>query len=108
MRPTRDDSMHGVFGPDLLVVSTAAFEIARSRLDDIATASFSTICLHELAHWILKEARQGETDPELLWRSAVAKMLLSKNRAYVAPQRPRLEANTLGHADDRHLVKVAS
>ncbi len=70
--------MHGVFGPECLGDIDAAFSAAMDRFEGIAVASIEVVEPKDLARRIIEEARSGETEPQLLWRAAVARMLVAQ------------------------------
>ena len=63
----------GVFDSSAVKDLFEAFDVNRSNSADVPDTD-----REDLARRIISEARTGETQPDLLWRSAVAKMLIEQ------------------------------
>lgn len=66
----------GVFDPSVVRDLVEAFDRARRHLDRLRGTGLPEIDRTRLARRILVEARSGETEPDLVWRAAVARILL--------------------------------
>lgn len=66
----------GIFEPAQLAEVEIAFRKAEHHLGRSAPAFRRSVDRRELARRIMCEARGGETHPDLLWRAAVARMLV--------------------------------
>jgi len=71
----------GVFDPPALRDLAGAFEKAERHIDRLRSSAFAEIDRDRVARRIIAEARCGETQPDLVWRAAVAKVLLETRTA---------------------------
>lgn len=95
---------NGVFDPPVLRDLAGAFEKADRHIDRLRPSGFGTIDRDSVARQILFEAQAGETQPDLVWRAAVAKVLLEARAAPVkATRESEAEMPPAGpHASPRH------
>lgn len=68
----------GIFEPGQLAEIELAFAKADRHIRLTAAAYPYAVDRDELARRIVSEAREGETQPDLLWRAAVARMLVEQ------------------------------
>ena len=68
----------GVFDSSAVKDLFKAFEKADAHVNHSDSADVPETDREDLARRIISEARTGETQPDLLWRSAVAKMLIEQ------------------------------
>jgi hypothetical protein len=68
----------GVFDSSAVKDLFEAFEKADAHVNRSDSADVPETDREDLARRIISEARTGETQPDLLWRSAVAKMLIEQ------------------------------
>lgn len=80
----------GVFDPSAVSDMVYAFEKAERYLARVRSRPLGEIDRDRVARKILFEARGGETQPDLVWRAAVAKVLLEA-RAVSVPSAEDLE-----------------
>jgi len=76
MARCKDSLRDGIFEPAQLADIEIAFLKAERHIRRSGTAFAPTVHRRELARRIVSEARDGETQPDLLWRAAVARMLV--------------------------------
>jgi len=67
---------NGVFDPPVLKDMAEAFGKAERQLDRLRSSAVPEIDRDRVARRIVFETRAGETQPDLVWRAAVAKVLL--------------------------------
>ncbi len=67
---------NGVFDPAALRNMAEAFEKAERHLDRLRSSAVAEVDRDRVARRIVSEARAGETQPDLVWRAAVVKVLL--------------------------------
>jgi hypothetical protein len=67
---------NGVFEPPVLEAMAEAFDKAERQLDRLRSSVVPEIDRDRVARRIVSEARAGETQPDLVSRAAVAKVLL--------------------------------
>lgn len=67
----------GVFDPPAVKDLTDAFGKAEEHIQRLAAGSVVDLDSEKVACHIIAEARDGETQPDLVWRTAVAKALLA-------------------------------
>lgn len=78
MMQVQTDLSRGVFDPWVAKDLTEAFEKAERYLDRLCFGALTEIDRDKVARRIVLEARAGETQPDLVWRAAVAKVLLER------------------------------
>jgi hypothetical protein len=78
MMQVQTDLSRGVFDPLVAKDLTEAFEKAERYLDRLCFGALIEIDRDRVARRIVSEARAGETQPDLVWRAAVAKVLLER------------------------------
>lgn len=78
MMQVRTDLSRGIFDPLVAKDLTEAFEKAERYLDRRCFGALTEIDRDRIARRIVSEARAGETQPDLVWRAAVAKVLLER------------------------------
>lgn len=94
MRPVQADLSQGVFDPLITKDLTKAYEKADRYLDRQCCGGLTEIDRDRVARRIVSEARAGETQPDLVWRAAVAKVLLERRAgAFEADGEPMTEAS---------------
>lgn len=67
---------NGVFDPSAVRHMVEAFAKAESHLDRLRSSAVAAIDRDRVARRIVSEVRAGETQPDLVWRAAVVKVLL--------------------------------
>lgn len=75
------DLARGIFHPPATKDLTEAFEKAERHLSRLSSAAVAEVDRDRVARRIVSEARAGETQPDLVWRAAVAKVLLEERKA---------------------------
>ncbi len=76
---------HGVFDPAAISDMADAFEKAERHLDRLRSSALGGIDRDRVARKIVHEARGGETQPDLVWRAAVARVLLEAHAVAARP-----------------------
>ena len=80
----------GVFDSSAVKDLFEAFEKADAHVNRSDSADVPESDREDLARRIMSEARTGETQPDLLWRSAVAKMLIEQKTDPIPEKREKI------------------
>ena len=103
MTEFKADPSKGVFDSSETKNLSEAFEKADKIINRPETPLDSEIDRDDLARHIISEALEGETQPDLLSRSAVAKMLIEQNAD--AAEEPSGDAETKANPQDETVRK---
>jgi hypothetical protein len=79
MTQVRSDLSQGIFDPSAARGLTLAYEKAEHYLDHSVFRDLNEIDRDRVARRIVAQAREGETQPDLVWRAAVALVLLERS-----------------------------
>jgi hypothetical protein len=103
MTEFKADPSKGVFDSSETKNLSEAFEKADEIINRPETPLDSEIDRDDLARHIISDALEGETQPDLLSRSAVAKMLIEQNAD--AAEEPSGDAETKANPQDETVRK---